>query len=240
MTRSQQRLIYLISAACLAFFMCYHVLQYTRLQETSKSVHIDIPTIVIDAGHGGEDGGATSVTGKLESEINLSISKKLEQIVAFCGMMPCMIRSKDASVSTEGDTIRERKVSDLKNRVETINHIADAIVVSIHQNYFSEEKYAGAQIFYAPTPGSKDLAALTQKTFREYIDPKNRRESKAASSVYLMNNIRCTGILVECGFISNAAEALILEDTGYQRKIAFTITSALTQYIEERNNSNEV
>lgn len=198
-------------------------------------------TIIIDAGHGGEDGGATSVSGVQESQLNLAISLRLEQLLALTGFQTSMIRETDTAVySGNCATITEKKVSDLKNRVASINAVPNGLVVSIHQNHFSESKYSGAQVFYAPTEGSKALAGLMQSRLREALAPSNKREPKAASSVYLMEHIACTGILVECGFLSNPKEDQLLQDSTYQKKLTCAIGSALAEYLSKGDTQLEV
>lgn len=121
--------------------------------------------IVIDAGHGGEDGGATSCSGILESNINLAIARKLDDLMHFLGYDTRMIRKSDISVYTKGDTIAQKKISDLRQRVRIANETPNAILISIHQNQYLEEKYKGAQVFYAETEGSIDLAKQLQNSF---------------------------------------------------------------------------
>jgi len=192
------------------------------------------PVVMIDAGHGGEDGGAASVSGVLEKQINLEIALRMEQVLAFCGMEPQMIRVTDQSVySGNCETLSQKKVSDLKNRVKMINTSKPALVISIHQNHYTEAKYAGAQVFYAPTDGSKQLATILQEHLRRYLDPDNRRQIKAAETVYLMNQINCTGVLVECGFLSNPKEEQLLQDPNYQIKLVSAAAGAIIQYLSE-------
>lgn len=190
-------------------------------------------TVVVDAGHGGEDGGAVSAAGARESQVNLDISLRLEQLLALCGMKPMMIRSEDCSVYTDGDTVHTRKVSDLKHRAALVNEQQPAILVSIHQNHFDEPKYHGAQVFYSASGRSKELAQSVQSSLRQTLDPDNRREIKKADTVYLLEQTDCTGILVECGFLSNPQEALLLQEPNHQMKIACAIGSALAQFLEE-------
>lgn len=199
---------------------------------TVSSLQISSPTIVIDAGHGGEDCGALAPSGIKESDVNLAFALKLEKILALCGMKCQMIRTDDAAVSSQGETIRERKRSDLNNRVEMINR-TDGILVSIHQNHFSDRKYHGAQVFYADTAGSKELAVELQSLLRSALDPSNRREIKRAESVFIMKKIQCTGILVECGFLSNPGEETLLLDSAYQTKLSAVIGCALAQHLEK-------
>lgn len=137
-------------------------------------------TIVIDPGHGGEDGGATSCTGKLESQFNLEISLRLRDLLHFLGYETKMIRTLDTSVYTNGTTIAEKKRSDLKHRVDMVNETADALLLSIHQNQFSDGRYSGAQVFYAPTDGSKSLAELTQSLLVASLNPGSKRACKPA------------------------------------------------------------
>jgi len=221
------------------YCVVYSALKH-NLAATAAALAAQPVTVVIDAGHGGEDGGAVSVTGVLESGLNLAIAGRLEQVLAFCGVQTSMIRSGDQSVSSEGDTVTARKVADLKQRVRMVNAVQNAVLISIHQNHFSESKYDGAQVFYARTEGSRALAQQTQSVLRETLDPENHREVKAADSVYLMEKLQCTGILVECGFLSNPQEDRLLQQEAYQKKIACAIGAALVQYLEKGDESFEV
>ncbi len=184
-------------------------------------------TIVIDAGHGGEDGGATSCSGVLESSINLEIALRLDDLMHFLGYKTIMIRTSDTAIHTQGNTIAARKASDLKQRVKLANETENALLISIHQNYFSDSRYSGAQVFYAPTEQSKELALLLQRQFSLYLQKENKRTIKKASGVYLMEHIDCPGILIECGFLSNPTETANLGDPVYQKKLCCVIASVL-------------
>ena len=187
--------------------------------------------IVIDAGHGGVDGGATSCTGVLESNLNLQIAQKLNDLLHLLGIHTKMIRTTDISVYTEGESIAAKKVSDLKQRIKIINNTADAVLVSIHQNYFSESRYSGAQVFYSTTSSSKLLAENTQNAFVQNLNIGSKRQAKKAENIYLMQKINCPGILVECGFISNHSEESLLRSDLYQRKICCVLASELSKFI---------
>lgn len=190
--------------------------------------------IVLDAGHGGEDGGA-SANGVQESHLNLEISLRVRDLFALIGTDPVMIRTTDTAVYTPGEatTIMQKKVSDLKNRVATINSIENALLISIHQNSFPEEKYHGAQVFYAGTAESKALGVHLQEQFAQFLDPDNRRQSKSADqTIYLMQHIQCTGVLVECGFLTNKQEAQQLQNAAYQKRLAATLVGAAAGYLE--------
>lgn len=192
-------------------------------------------TVVIDAGHGGEDGGAISVTGAHESGINLQIALRLNDLLRLLGRRTVMIRTADVSVHTEGTTIAQKKVSDIRNRVRTVEAVHNALLVSIHQNQFQESKYRGAQVFYAKTEGSQALAELLQAQLSEQLDPNNHRQCKKSDGVYLMEHISCPAVLVECGFLSNAAEEALLRDETYQKKLSAVIAGAINSYSEENH-----
>ena len=194
-------------------------------------------TIVIDPGHGGEDGGAVSCTGVYESGINLEIALRMDDLLHFMGYNTRMVRTEDIYVhDSSARTISEKKVSDLKNRVALVNDTENALLLSIHQNQFPESKYFGAQVFYAPTEGSQDLAKLTQQLLVTSLNPKSSRQCKPASGVYLMDHISCTAVLVECGFLSNPQEEANLRDPSYQQKLCCVMACCLSQFLTERQN----
>ena len=218
----------------MSLFQYYHAVTTARMQQSPV-------TVVIDPGHGGEDGGASSANGILESVINLEVSLRVRDLFHLLGVKTAMIRETDTAVYTGTcNTIREKKVSDIKNRVQTVNSVPNALLVSIHQNYFEQSQYSGAQVFYAKTEGSKALAERTQQLLRQTLDCSNRREPKVARSVYLMEHVECTAILVECGFLSNAQEEKNLRDADYQKKLAAAICTATYICISEEGNGNEV
>ena len=186
--------------------------------------------IVIDAGHGGEDGGATSCTGVLESSFNLEFALRLEPLFRFLGYPTKMVRRTDTAIHTQGDTIAARKASDLNARVRLANETENGVLLSIHQNYFNESKYSGAQVFYAKTEGSIELAKLLQSKIRETVNPGSNRKEKMASGVYLMDHISCPAVLIECGFLSNPDEEANLRSVQYQKKMCCVIASAVMNY----------
>ena len=186
------------------------------------------PPVILDAGHGGEDGGAVSVTGVAESQINLEIVQKLRDILALCGTDPILLREEDISLHDEGaSTLREKKRSDLQNRVAAVEALEGATLISIHQNTYPSARYHGAQVFYAPTEGSQGLAEHFQAALREQLQPDNERAAKPIpDSVYLMNHVTCPAILVECGFLTNPGEEAMLRDKGYQRQLSAVLAGA--------------
>ena len=188
----------------------------------------DRKTVVIDAGHGGVDGGTTSCTGVLESQYNLEIALKLNDLLHLLGIETVMIRDTDCSVYTKGETIAQKKVSDLKERARIVNTTENAILVSIHQNHFSLPEYSGAQVFYAPTEGSEDIAKLLQMALIQAVNPNSHRQIKRADGIYLMQHINCPGVLIECGFLSNPKETYLLGTSSYQKKLCSVIASTLS------------
>lgn len=187
--------------------------------------------VIIDAGHGGIDGGATSCTGILESTLNLEIAKRLNDLMHLLGIETIMVRTTDTSIYTEGSSIASKKVSDLKQRVKLANETDNVLLISIHQNYFSDPRYSGAQVFYANTTGSDILAKMLQTAFVSTLNPGSKRQAKKASGIYLMNQINRTGILVECGFLSNPQEECKLRSKEYQLDICSVIACVCSDYL---------
>lgn len=187
--------------------------------------------IIIDPGHGGVDGGATSCTGIPESRYNLEISLLLNDLFQLLGYETQMIRTTDNSVYTSGETIAQKKVSDLKERVRIANETENALLLSIHQNTFSNSQYSGAQVFYAPTNGSRELATALQTAFVSTVNSGSNRKSKKGDGIYLMEHIDCTGILIECGFLSNPQEEARLQSKEYQKKLCCVIAATVGEYL---------
>lgn len=186
------------------------------------------PVIVIDAGHGGLDGGTTGVAGTAEDEVNLSISRRLWTLLELCGCESTMTRTTSDSLATEGDTIRRQKQSDLRNRTALVNALPSAILVSIHQNHFPDSRYAGPQVFWSP--GGEELARSVQSALNAALNGK--RNVKQASGVYLMEHITHPGILVECGFLSNPTEEQKLASAEYQKRLATILAAVLVSHLQ--------
>lgn len=187
--------------------------------------------VIIDAGHGGEDGGTTSYNGVLESAVNLEIALRLDDLMHLLGIDTVMIRKTDRSVYTQGETIAAKKVSDLKERVRIVNETDNAILLSIHQNHFSDSRYSGPQVFYSAAAGSEGLAKDLQLALNQSLHPKGNRQAKKAEGIYLMRKINCTGILLECGFLSNPEEEAMLRDAAYQKKLTCVIAAVCSKYL---------
>lgn len=192
-------------------------------------------TVIIDAGHGGEDGGAVGANGVLEKNVNLAIARELEQYLKQHNFDVIMVRDGDYSVGDQTlGTIAERKRSDTKNRLRLVEETGECILLSIHQNHFTESKYDGAQVFYSGNrEESAILAECIRKNIVDSLQPENRRENKRAEkSIYLLYHCQVPAVLVECGFLSNPAEAEKLSTEGYQKNMATAIYNGLIDYLE--------
>lgn len=193
-----------------------------------------IPKIIIDAGHGGADGGAVGCDGTVEKEINLQIAKKLRSLCILFGYEVIMTRNDDDSICDKNaKSIRQQKISDIKNRFEIIKNNPDALFVSIHQNIYSSPRYCGTQTFYSKNMESSGiLAEYIQKSVTEMIQPENTREIKmSGTEIYLLYHAQSTAVMVECGFMSNPEEMKKLRDNEYQKKMAFSILCGINNYI---------
>ena len=187
--------------------------------------------LIIDAGHGGDDSGAVSPGGMYESDVNLAVAERMEYIAAFFGVQTVMTRrTPEIEYSQASTTIRERKTEDQHTRLDLLRSIPNAVFLSIHQNEFSSPEPFGGQALYAGTTGSEELGKALQELMVTHLIPGNRRNAERISeTIFLMNNIDCPAVLVECAFLSNAAEEALLETDSYRTKIATVITAGFLQ-----------
>lgn len=191
-------------------------------------------TVIIDAGHGGDDGGAIGIDGTVEKDINLDIALKLEKLLKFYGFDVIMTRTEDIMTCDDGlDSLRKRKVSDIHNRFDVLEKNPDAVFISIHQNKFEDNSQHGTQVFYSGNNDeSKLLAESIQNSIVSVLQPDNSRVvKKSGSGIYLLYHAKLPAVLVECGFISNHAEVKKLNDENYRMKIAFLIADGLIKYL---------
>lgn len=185
-------------------------------------------TVVIDAGHGGEDGGAVAADGTVESTINLAVAKDLEALLRLLGYETKMTRTEDTAIYSDGaETLREKKASDLKNRVRLVNETPNAVLLSIHQNSLpTSRRVRGAQAFYTRMDGSEALAEAIQSALNASVNAGNEKSKKPIdASVYLMKHVERPAVLIECGFLSNAEETEKLREERYQRRLAVTVAA---------------
>lgn len=187
--------------------------------------------IIIDAGHGGEDGGAVSCTGLPESRYNLEIACRLNDLFHLIGHDTRMTRTEDISIYTKGESLSEKKISDLKERAKIVNSTENGILISIHQNNFSDSRYKGPQVFFSMNEQSRRLAKQMQSDLTACLCPGSKRMSKKSSGIYLMDHIKTTGILIECGFLSNPEEEANLRSASYQKKLCCAIVSSVSEFL---------
>jgi len=184
--------------------------------------------VVVDPGHGGEDGGAVAGDGTVESGLNLQIAGRVDALLRFLGQDTVMTRTKDVSIhSPEATTLRQKKASDLKNRVALVNGLENAVLLSIHQNSLpGSPKTHGAQVFYNGVEPAPALAATVQERLNSSVNTGNGKTPKRISdSIYLTKNATAPAIIVECGFLSNSTETARLQEPGYQIRLAAAIAA---------------
>lgn len=188
--------------------------------------------VIIDPGHGGEDGGAISCTGRKESDLNLQISLRLRDLLNLIGIKVYMIRTADISIYTSGTSLAQKKISDLKERVRIINQTDHSLMLSIHQNSFRQEQYSGPQVFYANSDSRKPAETL-QALLNTHLSPNHPRSIKRSSGVYLMEHIENVSLLTECGFLSNYEEEALLHTKDYQLKLCCILGSFCSSFLNE-------
>lgn len=216
--------------------VCFIVPEENRLSYNASTDFTSAPQIILDAGHGGFDGGAVAQDGTVEKDINLSISLYLSEMLRSSGYEVILTRSTDtATDSDSADKIASRKKSDLKNRLRLMEEFTEAVFVSIHLNKFTTSAAKGSQIFYSPNKeSSKQLSDCIQNSIVGLLQPENTRvNKKATSSTYLLHNAKSTAVLVECGFLSNKTELELLKQTDYQKKMAFCIYCGINNFFSK-------
>lgn len=192
------------------------------------------PLIIIDAGHGGEDGGAVGTGGVLEKDLNLDIALTLGDMLSANGVPVFLTRDEDIMLYDKNSDYRGRKkVLDLQARLKISLEHPGALFVSIHMNSFPQKQYSGLQVYYSKNnPRSRELAEIIQSTVREALQPENRRETKGAgSNIYLLHEMEGVSVMVECGFISNEAECAKLATPDYRQQLALALFCAIMEHI---------
>ncbi len=222
-------LVIIISSFVGSFFE-----RYSNDRITDASVKPNYQTIIIDAGHGGEDSGAVSPNGILEKDLNIKIAFLIGEELTNRGYKIIYTRTEDKLLYAEEENIKGlRKISDLKNRCKIADKNPNAIFVSIHMNSFAEEKYSGLQVYYSTkNENSRLLADKIQNRVREDLQKENTRKVKSGEKMYLMKKISNVGVLIECGFLTNEKEAEKLKEKEYQKNLSFSIVCGIIEYIE--------
>lgn len=193
------------------------------------------PVLILDPGHGGADGGAVAPDGTPESALNLSVSLRIRDLCAFLGVDTVMTReSEELAYPAEAKTIAAMKKWDTRRRVELAESLEKAVFLSIHQNIYPASGPHGAQVLYAPNEPSRALAETMQTQLASALFPENRRVPvPAGKDIYILSHVRCTAVLVECGFLSNPQELSLLQSADYQKKIASVLTACYLQSMED-------
>ena len=205
-----------------------------RALQTASQVQ-PIRTVIVDAGHGGMDGGTVAADGTVEKEINLAIAKRLASVLECAGLRTVMTRTGDDSIHDPScTTVRAQKISDIRNRLHIMEQTEDSVFVSVHQNHFTEAKYHGTQVFYSGNDTrSEALAQCIQSAVVSTIQPENTREIKrSGTEIYLLYHAVRPAVMVECGFLSNPEETALLKSADYQTQMALAVAQGVMNFLE--------
>ena len=227
-----KRVMYVIMASIITVFLVVYITNIDVVN--TNATPITSKTIILDAGHGVPDYGTESASGTTEQELNLSITLKLQKLLEQSGAKVILTRSDDNGIyEVDKNSIREKKISDMKNRVYIGNNSDADIYVSIHMNYYTDSQYSGLQTIYqSKNEESKKLATFIQQALTENIG-KNNRVPMAIKGAYIMDKVKIPSVIVECGFLSNKSEEEKLKTDDYQAKLAWGIYVGLQKYFEE-------
>lgn len=229
---NRKKIIFLSSAIILSIFFSSTNIQnnLTPVSSTPISNH----TIILDAGHGNPDGGAVGQDSSIESDLNLDIVLKLQKLLEASNCTVILTRSDENGIyESTAETIREKKVSDMKNRVDIANNSNAELFVSIHMNKLPQTKYSGWQTFYKNKDDtSKKIAENIQTSLNYFIKKENSRTIKSISGIYLTKNVEIPLVIVECGFLSNEEENKLLQTDNYQNELAWSIYIGIMDYFK--------
>ena len=202
--------------------------------------YASFPTVIIDAGHGGEDGGASGEDGTLEKHLNLAIALELEEMLRAAGVKTRLTRTEDVLLyDRNSDYEGHKKAQDAAARIAIAEEYDSAIFISIHMNSFPQKQYRGLQVYYSPaSPESSKIATQIQSLTVKNLQPENNRQIKEiGKNVYIMNNLTHPAVLVECGFLSNPEECALLTSKEYQSKLSLVICAAILNYFDSIENN---
>ncbi len=227
-----RRLLWLLPWCAATVFM----LSFLRSAEPAP-VSVSYPgdlMVILDAGHGGADGGASAPDGTLEAELNLKIVQQMREVFGLYGIIPVLTRTEDSlDYPPELSTIREKKVWDQKTRLARIQSCPNAVLLSVHQNQYENALASGAQVLWAPTDGSESLAVWLQSLMLTALDGENHRAAAQISGeIYLMNRLACPAVLVECGFLSNSNDLRNLQSPAYRTRLAAVLVTGYITWAE--------
>lgn len=219
-------------AITLLLAVLFGISEKTILPHTAVDTSpIELPVILLDAGHGGEDSGAVGTSGVLEKELNLSLSQDLAALLRLAGYPVVETRTEDRLLYTEGTKKGHKKQGDLTNRLKFTEQYPNSIFISIHMNTYPLANCEGVQVWYSQnTPASKEWAQAVQDRVTALLQPQNHRRIKAAnSSIYILHHAKTPALLIECGFLSTPAECERLCDPAYRQKLVLALFSAISE-----------
>ena len=230
--KSFKNIITCVAALILVFGLLLFIF---KNETTPVSYEVNMPKkVIIDAGHGGFDGGAVATDGTSEKDINLSIALSIGDMLSSCGYEVVYTRIVDTGTEdNSNESISKRKVSDLNNRLKLMEENPDAIFVSVHLNKFTATSVNGAQVFYSPNNAkSRDLGVIIQKSIVTLLQKENKRVAKQSpSSTFLLKKTTLPAVIVECGFLSNFKELQLLKDDDYQKQMAFAVFCGIEEFL---------
>lgn len=226
-------ILVILACICVAAAAVFIFAQVKNVAVSAPNEKTDKKVIMIDPGHGGVDGGAVGYNNIVEKNINLAISLKLRTLFEASGFTVVMTREDDRSIHDAGsDTIREKKVTDIHNRSKLLAQYPGAVFISVHQNKFQQSQYSGTQVFYSVNnAGGKVLASCIQSDVKKLLQNSNNRVIKpAGDNLYILYHAQSPAVMVECGFLSNPREAVMLTQSQYQMQMAFSIYCGTLDY----------
>ncbi len=206
-------------------------------EEQTRNNHENTPVIIIDAGHGGEDGGTIGIDGSIEKELNLAIALELFELFNSDGYNVKLTRDTDILLyDRNSDYYGHKKEQDMAARLDICKQYENAIFISIHMNSFYQSKYKGLQVYHSPLPASRVLADKIQTAVAKKLQTDNTRRIKPSDgNIYLLDKNMHPSVLVECGFLSNAEDCASLSDKNYRSRLCLTIFFAVKNYIDLGN-----
>lgn len=233
---NKKRILFITSIILCSIISCDFVNQKPIKSQQVSSTPVSSHVVILDAGHGNPDGGATNSNGEIiESDLNLQITLKLQNLLESANCTVVLTRSDENGIyEAEASSIREKKISDMKNRVKIANDSEADILVSIHMNKLEQTQYSGWQTFYKKDDEqSKSLAQKIQMNLNNFIKTENNRNIKSISGIYLSKHVKIPMVIVECGFLSNYEESQLLKTDNYQNNLAWSIYVGIMDYFKD-------